>query len=188
MADTVRDPSTGRFVRGKQLDQYPQWLQLPRITESAAGTFAEGVQTQSPVIPQSNKVMEILGVQFEMDSSGVQAVSADLQADMMYQITSSSQSEIISFEDPALIDKVKQELAIIRNDATGVGMVSEQSSIWHNFATAGHGPLTAARKFFLGVRGNSALAAIGFDARILYRLVQVTEAELLGLIQEQLGV
>lgn len=187
MADTNRD-SRGRFISGGQLDKYPQWLQLPRVVEEAAGTFFEGVQTQSPVIPSSNVVMEILGILWEVDTSGLQAVSADLQADLNYQITTSSQTAVISVSDPACVNRVKLEFAAIRNDATGVAMQMEDTVIWHDWASSGHGPLTAARKFFLGIRGNSAISAISFEARMLYRLVKVTEAELLGLIQEQLGV
>lgn len=187
MADKNRD-SRGRFVRGGQLDQYPQWLQLPNVIETAAGTFTQSVATQSPVIPASNVVMEILAVEWNLDHSGVQALSADQQANLEAQITSSSQIGMITFNDPALIDRAKDELAVIRNDATGVSVSVMDAIKLHDFGSSGHGFLTAARQFFIANLSSTNLSPLQASARILYRLVKVTEAELLGLIQEQLGV
>jgi len=188
MADRKRSKTTGRFVSGGQLDQYPQWLQLPNTIEAVVGTFVQSVAIQSPVIPSSNLVMETLGVEWDMNFSGIQALGADQQANLSAQITTSSKTAMLNFSDPSILDTCKFELAVIRNDATGVTVHVQETIIWHSFADSGHGPLTAARQFFIAVQSSTNLAPLAVSARILYRVVEIGTDEMLGLIQEQLGV
>lgn len=188
MADRLRDPRTGRFVRGGQLDLYPQWMQLPLVIEAAAGTFIESPASPTPVNSATNLVMEILGVEWLMDVSGAQALAADQQTNWDAQITTSTQTGMLSFASAALLDRAKLDMAVIRNDATGVGMMIIDAVVWHDFATSGHGPITAARNFFIAAQSSTNVAPMQVSARILHRLVRVSSEELLGLLQEQVGI
>jgi len=90
-------------------------------------------------------------------------------------------------DDPSVIDQDKTESVVIRNDATGVGVANHVAFTWHDFGSSGHGPLTAARDFFIAVQGSTNVSAMSASARILYRLVKISTLELTGLIQELLG-
>lgn len=180
-----RDPTTGRFTSTRNLDIYPQWLKIPKVNESAAGVYTEGPGVPTGVSRANGIVMEVLGVQWKTNVSGLQALGADLQAQADAQLTTSTQSAIIldDIGDKAIVDTVKWEYAF-QFTTSGSAMIFEPVVVWHDFASSGHGPLTAAEEFFLGMIGSGSLTVQAQSARVLYRLVKVGSSELIGMIAQ----
>lgn len=186
MPHPERDPDTGRFVRTGDLDRYPQWMNLPSLVETTGGTFRQDAGTNTPVVRQSSKVMEILGVQWEIDFSGLQGIAADLQGQVIGEISTRVQTGIVGIENRDTIDGQKIEFSFAFPEATesGCAAIGLNQSFWHGFSQGGHGFLTAAPTFFLGVLGFTGASQSRVRTRILYRLVQVSAAELIGLLTE----
>lgn len=182
-----RDPQTGRFVSVGQQDIHPQWMEIAKVVESAAGTFTEGSGAPTGLSRRERFAMEILGVQWIANFAGLQGLTADLQAQLHAQLTSASQDSIILDQwNSVIIDQYKIEVAYVFT-TSGATLALQEMTVFHDFASSGHGPLTVASKFFLSLVGNSSLTVLSAACRILHRFVRVTDEELLGLLAEQLG-
>mgnify|MGYP001454210536 CR=1 FL=1 len=173
-------------------DEYPQWMTMPVVTESAVGTYTTESK-QTPVVRESSKVMEILAVEWELDDAShvsIGAASGDEKFQSRAQLTTDEKADIGSMATKGLIDKFGKEThsQFAEADETGGAGFSSVDTVLHNFAQGGKGFLTAAETFHLGVKGNSGEnAVIGVSCRILYRLVKVSAEELLGLLTSLVG-
>lgn len=187
MVNTQGRDSKGRFIAGQPVDTYPQWFRPNTVIESSAGAYTESSQAVTPVNRQTNQVMEILLVQWDIDFSGHQGPGADQQVNIDASlITQEGQASTLPVDDSRCIDHIKFEYAVIVI-TTGVGLSVTETTIIHDFASSGHGFLTAAPLFFLSVDSDSNLAAHRARCRVLYRLVTVSDTELIGMLTDILG-
>lgn len=163
-------------------------MEIAKIFETTAGTFIEGSGAPTGLSRRENFVMEVLGVQWIVNIGGIQALTADQQGQLHAQLTSSSQTSILGPDtwNSAIIDQIKFEIAFVFT-TSGAALIVEEVTIFHDFASSGHGPLTAAGKFFLGLQGTAGLTVFAASCRVLHRFVEVNDKELLGLLAEQLG-
>lgn len=167
-------------------DVHPQWFNLNIATEEVLETLKE-VETPLPVRIGERQVMEILGVMWNING-GVQAtVGVDKESQVQAQITKRSQATIDLVPRNNIIDWVgfRETFNVV---TSGVSYSMREQTIWHDFASSGKGPLLASQSIFTQVKSTTDVAA-GMQlataaVRILYKLVQVSAEELIGLVQE----
>jgi len=166
-------------------DRYPQWLNLADAVEDTAGTFKE-VETRSVVDLSAGQVMEILKIQNEWKARTM-GQQANAEFTRSAQISTKTQTAIQTLAQPEIIDKFSDGSNISYAEATETGAAGndENQIEIHDFSSGdGHGFLTATKSFFLGVQGKATFSVMRSSCRILYRLVKVSSAELIGLVQE----
>lgn len=169
-------------------DVHPQWFNLNRAQESAVETLNEA-ETPLPIRISDRQVMEILGIMWLIKGTAPGALAADHTSTRHAQLTKRSigTAAIDLIPRNNIIDWVEFEsnFSIV---TTGAGYNNRENTVWHDFAGSGNGPLLASQSIFLQVvtiedttPGSERAAA---SVRILYRLVEVSAQELIGLVQE----
>jgi len=168
-------------------DNYPQWFNMSSVTANGS-TFATQ-ETVTPVRRQESFVMEILAVQWRVpwrNIDSVGATSPDTERSIQAMITTTQQTAIISIANATVIDREDKQLETQFAEATetgGAGVAAPTITL-NDFATSGRGFLSAANVMHLAVDSNDSSYADNIDARILYRLVRVSSAELIGIIEQ----
>lgn len=194
-----RDPVTGKFVsNGRQLDIYPQWLTLNTAPDAGAGAYGQGAETRTPVVSSevsSNPlVMEILEFEFQAaDDASIQvgARSEDTLYVLRGGVRSNSGTARPNTGDGASLQYHDQEKVIAAMEATetgAAGLIVSNMSRYPQNDGAGHGILFAGKSLFLWTQStNIGHGAVVFRGRILYRLVQVSIQEYIGMISQFLS-
>jgi len=169
-------------------DVSPQYFALPSNSLSAANTYTEG--TIPTPVPRSKTqgdsitVMEILKVFFnnpEPDSNPGAAGSL-VTASAQLSTSSLSSSALGNVKVFAFCEKV------VRGAFTAGGSYAAEIMDPYCFDCtdgAGHGILVATDNIFYGCTTAGFTAAAAFNARILYRMKNVTLAEYIGIVQSQ---
>ena len=163
-------------------DKFPQWLNLTSVTESAAATFTQSETTMPITIDR--QVMVIEKIQYEITGGLFASLDADNTNVVQAQITEDSQTAMISLNNNNVVDKVRinESIVFAESTETGGAGLSTQRVILHDF---GKGFLYAGAKMFVGVdQFSGAPTVMTANIRILWRIVTVTEAELLGLVRQ----
>lgn len=170
-------------------DVHPQWFNINVAKEAVLETLVE-VETPMPVRIGQRQVMEILGVLWNinagLDGNASIAVTLQFQAQLTKRSAGITSFDLVPKNN--IIDWVgfRETQTIVTSG--GARAVREQT-IWHDFAAGGRGPLLASQSIFLQVLTTTDQPAqptqLGSaSVRILYKLVQVTAEELIGLVQE----
>lgn len=153
-------------------DQKPQMLRM-QVVGSAANTFTEA-SFPTPNLTEAGYVMEILRIYFELEGT------LDMIADdrISYGIWENSRAALPHLNDAGVVAKVKIHSTLLTEGASTTYETNQQDFTDGN----GNGLLYGRKEIFIGVEGISQTNAITVNAAILYRLVKVTPAELVGLI------
>lgn len=162
----------------KQSDKKPQLFHMnPSGQQSAVNTYAEaGTNTPVAISPDHSYVMEILKIKFVFDGS----LDTNL-ATVQVQLTKRSQSGLIYPNNPDLIASVRRSLTLT---TSGASELKESDEI-DLTDSGGNGYLFAGRELFLGVNtDNQTTAKMNAYCMVLYRLIPVTAAELVGIATE----
>lgn len=168
-------------------DIYPQYMRMPRVSETTGGTAVESVAIPTPVEQSSGKVMELLWVDFEMDGGSLQTRDQDSVMERELQITHRSQgTTLIDFSNSALIAKYKDEATIAFPESTetgGAGYALVDTYQFNMQDAKGNGVLFAGVELFILVRGAVGATVLAGSARIAYRLITLSAIEAIGIIQ-----
>lgn len=171
-------------------DIHPQWFNLNRAKEAALETLVE-VETPMPIRISDRQVMEILGIMWLIKGSLPPSSGLDTASNIHSQLTKRSigTAGIDLIPRNNIIDWVSFETNFSLVGAAGTSYNGpRQNVVWHDFSSSGRGFLLASQSIFLqvvtasDVDGASELAAA--SVRILYKLVEVSAQELIGLVQE----
>lgn len=181
----------GRFVGGavgRRIDLQPQWLNIPKIAETAQGTFVQSGAIQTPVARESGLAMEVLKVQWLAGDPGTHTRDADTNMLVQGQITTRSKSGMITSFAFDVIARLEMEKHIAFAEATETGAAgysNNNAPIDDLEAADGRGFLTVARSFYLGYKTTTISGSLStLSARILYRTVRLSKEEMLGLLEE----
>lgn len=177
-----------------QKDHYPQIFPLPTFTLQADGSFAESSATRTPVDVESALAMEVLQVDF-LHSQPILGTAAtvlsDISAGIIMQVTNRSQSAIVFLNEPDLIATWRQQAEVVAMEATETGAGYSRSPMSKEVVLGGNsglGVLTAAPEIYLSGQADSDYTAnFTGSARLHYRLVKLTAAEMFGMIQTYLS-
>jgi len=168
------------MLTGGTRDVNPQYLSAI-VTESAANTFTE-VTIPLPVLrgnfggQRKYQVLELLKVIWSM-STGDGATASQRLA----QLTTSSQSASIDFDNPDLVTRFRDNIVI-----TTSGLFHHIGPVIQDFTdNAGHGLIIATSDLFVGVVGTSQTNAIAAAVRIIYRFKNIGVDEFVGLAIQQ---
>lgn len=170
-------------------DVYPQWFNLNRAQEPTIETLDEA-ETPMPIRISDRQVMEVLGIMWHIKGSLPATAGVDVTSTVHSQLTKRSilPGGIDLIPRNNIIDWVSFEtnLSVITSGAGYNG--PRDNVIWHDFSSSGRGPLLASQSVFLQVvtiedvaLGSERAAA---SVRMLYKLVEVSAEELIGLVQE----
>jgi len=168
------------ILTGGTRDVNPQYLS-GLIVESAANTFTE-LTIPLPVLrgnfggQRKYQVLELLKVIWSM-STGDGATASQRLA----QLTTSSQTASIDFDNPDLITRFRDNIVI-----TTSGLFNHIGPVIQDFTDgAGHGLIIATSDLFLGIVGTSQTNALQVAVRIIYRFKNITVDEFVGLAIQQ---
>lgn len=169
-------------------DVHPQWFNLNLAKEEVLETLIE-VETPLPIRVSDRQVMEILGVMWNINAGQQPGVAVDHGAQFQAQITKRSigTSGIDLIPRNNIIDWVgfREIFALV---TSGAAFSMREQTIWHDFGSSGKGPLLASQSIFLQVVSttdiNGTMQLGSASVRVLYKLVEVSAMELIGLVQE----
>lgn len=164
----------------------PQWLNLSAATTGGTDVYGEA-ETQTPNrVGPANTVMEILKIQYQLPAP-VAGEDADKRYQRFAHVARSSQSAVLDLNARECVDRVQTIGVQAFAEATETGGAGwhEENVITHDLSDGnGNGVLYGGSSIFLGFDTGDWNAASTLYARILYRMVKVTAAELLGIVQE----
>ena len=165
-------------------DEYPQWWLLATAKESTDGTYLETAAERSPIVIHSDRVMEILGYQWEFSGVLNPDANVDASGSIRGQVTSKSKTAMSLIDDADVV--VKESIFLHREFAegtpTGGAGWAAKATGYVSWSDNGKGPLYAMPEVFVAVQGDTEWQTTNFSVKILYRLVKVTKDELLGLL------
>lgn len=167
-------------------DVFPQWFNLNIAKEAVLETLVE-VETAMPVRIGERQVMEILGILWNINAGGApapQEKTVQFQAQLTKRAAGITSFDLVPKNN--IIDWVGFR-EIHQFTTSGAGQMVREQVIWHDFASGGHGFLLASQSIFLQVVTtiDAGAAQLGSaSVRMLYKLVQVSAEELIGLVQE----
>lgn len=172
----------GDMLTGGTRDVNPQYTSVG-VTESAANTFTQ-VTMPVPVLrgnmggARRYQVIELLKAWFT-NSTGAGA-SGDGH---VLQLTTTSQTAMITFTNPDLIMRYEDEIII-----TTSGLYENKNPKEFSFTDdAGHGLIIATENLYFGIQGTSQTGALTGTCRILYRFKNIGVDEFVGLAIQQGG-
>lgn len=169
-------------------DVHPQWFNVNLAKESVLETLVE-VETPLPIRVSERQVMEILGVMWNINAGQQPGIAVDHGAQFQAQLTKraigATSFDLVPRNN--IIDWVgfRETFILVTSGAT---ISMREQTIWHDFASSGKGPLLGSQSIFLQVVStsdiNGSMQLGSASVRILYKLVEVTATELIGLVQE----
>lgn len=170
-------------------DIYPQWFNLNRAQEAVLETPNE-VETQMPIRISDRQVMEILGIMWHIKGSLPGNLAIDATSTVHAQLTKRpiAPANIDLIPRNNIIDWVSFEtnFSLITSGAGYNG--PRENVIWHDFSSSGRGFLLASQSIHLLVvtitDADGASERAAASVRILYKLVEVSAQELIGLVRE----
>lgn len=173
----------------KILDEKPQFLNLNTAQETVLNTYRE-VPTSTPVVTVSgsNKaiVMEVLKIFYNHSTPEIINV---LRTSIAMTVATRSFSTLQQISSPGVLARIDSEIEVFDSAATDATVVVQyyKGSAEHVVDLtdgAGNGILVASKNLYLGVKGNQRTVLAQALGKILYRLVEVSAAELVGIIAE----
>ncbi len=181
--------------RRADTDIHPQWFIFDPVTETSSGAYTEGAAERTPTHPHQNLIMELIKVHWRLSGTPAiaspAAVSTDEQIQVAAQITDRTQTTIVALNNPNLVAMIHEEIAQIYAEVTESGGAGFSVTLDRETSLNdedGHGVLSAAPEMFLAVDGNAAgSGTIGVTARLMHRIVRVSQTELLGLLAQFLS-
>jgi hypothetical protein len=154
------------------VDIKPQFLR-GFIIESGANTYTEKV-IATPNLTEAGFVMEILKIFYEIES-----VLAEVSGDgILFAIQETSRVAVPDISDAGVILKERWMLLVV----TEGGKYTKLTSVVDYTDGAGNGLLSARKELLMSVEGISQTIPMIIHFAILYRLVKVSPAEIVGLI------
>lgn len=166
-------------------DKNPQFLKM-QIVESAANTWTS-YSVATPVVQDlmdgKALVMEILKVAWDLTMPEITNVQSNSVQSLL---TDRAFTDWNTIGSAGVIDKCKRENVCFDTGATDATLVefAAEGIFYHDLTDgAGNGILYGASSIFLGVRGINCAAVKTASINIIYRLKEVSAAELLGIIR-----
>lgn len=143
------------------------------VTESAANTFTEA-NLPTPNMTEAGYVMEVLRIYFEIEGD-LNLTDGDKLSIAVYE---NSVTALPYYDDSGVILKWKYVAGVVASGANKILLTYTQDYT----DGAGNGLLVGRKEIKLGIEGLSQTNALKANFAILYRLVKVSPAELVGLI------
>lgn len=161
---------SGQFASAKDLK--PQILRIS-VVSAVQDAFSEA-EVATPTIAEAGFVMEILRVTYTVNMTGHLGYAAnDIVFGALYDRSTDAIPEL-SDSGVLISDSVQ---------CMGLGVISDLRTV--DFMDGdGNGLLYAKKSIFAGTDSVTASYPAEFHAAILYRLVEVTPAELIGLLAD----
>lgn len=187
MSKRARSNGTDGLTGGSG-DVNPQYFTLPQNTLSAANTYTEG--TIPTPIPRNRisggkaTVMEILKVYFNLPESDSNNAAAGSVIIAQCQLTTRSLAAMAQ-NNPAVFAHCEKLMRGAFTAAGTYGTAYLDPWVWDCTDSAGHGVLIATDNIFFGANTVGFTAAQAFNARLLYRMKNVTVEEYIGIVQSQ---
>lgn len=154
-------------------DRHPQFLR-GRVAESAPNTLTE-VELATPNLTEAGFVMEILKIFWDLDLSVMDGASAD---GLKFAIYETSRTALPFYSDSGTIF-IHHTFQQLTSSGTNIYY---KSGMMDYTDGAGNGLLIGRKKIILAITGISQTAGKTVNFAILYRLVKISPAELVGLI------
>lgn len=163
-------------------DIYPQWLNLTKTVESATNTYTE-TETASAV--RGNLVMEIMAIELEINTL-LSNTLASAHSGAILQVNKKASTDSRTINDNAVLRSWRPGHEQVAMEATETGAAGSSQPLvsYQEYAPGRKGFLMASPTLRLGIKGTLQIAARTATGRILYRLVKVSDSELLGLLSE----
>lgn len=172
----------------KRMDKHPQFLNI-RATESAPNTYTSR-SVRTPVVRgfgisgEKAIVMEILKIFMNCAMSDI---VNDTVTAVNIQLTKHVQTAILNVDDPEIIAMRTKTTYCYDTGTTDATIVTSDPGEWLEWDLSdgqGNGWLFAYEEIHLGVHSLLNANVKEGGAKILYRMVEVTASELLGLLGE----
>lgn len=178
----------GDGLTGGTGDVSPQYYTLPQNTLSAANTYTEGtIPTPIPRNRISNgkaTVMEILKVYFNLPEADANNTAGGSVISAQAQLTTRSLTAMQQ-NSPSVFAHCEKMMRGAFTAAGSYATAIADPFIWDATDGAGHGVLVATDNIYFGCFTAGFTAAQSFNARILYRMKNVSVEEYIGIVQSQ---
>lgn len=167
-------------------DEFPQWLNISTASNATTNNFGQ-TETKTPVTIGSKLIMEILAIEHQHTSWDVVS-DADVTASFTCQLTSATLAAQIALNDSRVIAMGFDEQLILEafegTETGGAGAALQPNTRMDKYAEGGKGFLYAGTSIFANINTVASNNIRSYRARILYRMVKVTDTELLGLVAQ----
>ncbi len=162
------------------VDKHPQWGMHTRLTETAANTFSQ-VSANTPVVHSLQNgralVMEILRLSCTAATTTIGGDADEVNG----SISERSRATVGQDSDSDTLAHFSSGIHRFTTSGATKSLRALQSNSKDHTDGAGNGSLFAEREMFFQSLGVSQAAATVLDFKILYRLVEVSAVELLGI-------
>lgn len=175
-------------LTGGSGDINPQYFTLPQNLLSAANTYTEG--TIPTPIPRNRvsggkaTVMEILKVYFNLPEADANSAAGGSVIQAQAQLTTRSLTAM-SQGNPAVFAHCEKMMRGAFTAAGSYATVIQDPYVWDCTDGAGHGVLVATDNIYFGCLTTGFTGAVTFNARLLYRMKNVSVEEYVGIVQSQ---